>query len=404
MNHICFIDRNRKCRMPPMFESGANGRKFTHIYAEEETPESFIDKTQGVDLFLAISEIPFKIDNILTHLTLKRIPKAILFYDEPMSIISFFGNNHPFISQSVRKENNIHYFVWDNYWRKRLAEIGIKSFSTHLAADTAYFHPQQDPLIPHLKDHVVFVGNIPSFDSVYNPIATMEGKIGDVAQKLINRIEWSKYGENPFEIMKQVFKEEKFDHSFSDKLWRMFNRTAWLVGKRATRIKALNEVAKVAPLAIMSNLRLSGTAGFEELKHYGELSKATMIDTSPITYDQIGSLCRCGAVQFQTTDPQSVEGGIPYRVFQCAATASPLISDYKEQLTDCFDVGSEIMLYTKLDEIPKLIEHSLKNRQQTRQIGLNSHKRFIQQHTWTHRIEDIISKINQHALSPATAE
>jgi spore maturation protein CgeB len=61
------------------------------------------------------------------------------------------------------------------------------------------------------------------------------------------------------------------------------------------------------------------------------------------------NLFRSGKFQVQITDPQSIEGGLPFRVFECAGCGVPLLSDHRTELEELFPKGSGLV--TAPDEV-----------------------------------------------------
>jgi spore maturation protein CgeB len=119
------------------------------------------------------------------------------------------------------------------------------------------------------------------------------------------------------------------------------------------------------------------------------------VDTSDFKASDLGQLYHAGVVQIQATDPQSVLGGIPYRVFQTAASGKALITDLKSELVECFEPETEILGYRSMQEFTSQLSKALKNPTHLAEIGRAAHQRFEKEHTWSHRLATIEDWIGQ---------
>jgi len=365
------------------------------------------------DLIISIQNVAFLASDLLTKPCFSKIKKAILFYDDPVGSFQLFGKKNPLITSF--EALGVSLFIWDGYWvREVKKDYSKKCFTTHLSAEREYFSPEKTDLIPGIKHCVIFLGNVPKeqlLESISNELPVSHRKIAEVVNQ---RIQSGPYGCNPFEMLSDTLKEapesdrnsvldsmNSYLHSVPD-LSKPFaphiqlRRHAWLCGKRETRLRALRALAKVAPVAILSNLKDDQNMAKDEFSKElqpGKGKDLLFIDTSHVTYYQLGHLYASGLFHFQSTDPQSVEGGIPYRVFQSAACATPLVSDYKKELVECFSPHKEILIYRNEDELSDVVSGALNNISQIKEMGKAAHQRFLNEHTWVHRMKKLLEDI-----------
>jgi spore maturation protein CgeB len=106
-------------------------------------------------------------------------------------------------------------------------------------------------------------------------------------------------------------------------------------------------------------------------------------DTKNVPAQQWGRLFRTGKFQVQITDPQSIEGGLPFRVFECGASAVPLLSDHRTELASLYPTGTG--LFTAIDE-PSLqlvaTQMFQMSRRELDRQGQALHDDFLANHTW----------------------
>ena len=116
-----------------------------------------------------------------------------------------------------------------------------------------------------------------------------------------------------------------------------------------------------------------------------------IFDTSDFSPADIARLTNYGCVQIQATDPQSVLGGIPCRVFECAASGKTLLADFKPELDECFAPETEYIKYNTICDYPFTLCMSTWNKEG---VGHAMRERFLKEHTWQHRIDSIENVIN----------
>jgi hypothetical protein len=172
----------------------------------------------------------------------------------------------------------------------------------------------------------------------------------------------------------------------------LVNRLAWMLGKRDVRLRILRLASKQRQLVILSGHSEKTFIHKDEIAVEFEQSKypVKFISTDHVPTDQLGCLYHIGGLHLQATDPQSVNGGIPFRVFETAASSRPLLSDFKPELAECFIPEKEILCFNSDEDFSDKLQHALANRNHLTQIAEASYKRFLKDHTWQHRFEQVV--------------
>ncbi len=75
---------------------------------------------------------------------------------------------------------------------------------------------------------------------------------------------------------------------------------------------------------------------------------------------------------------------------QCAACGVPLVSDYKEELAECFSPGHEILLFANEQELAEVLRRIVAKQVDLKAIGMAGLERFQKEHTWTHRMAKVL--------------
>jgi spore maturation protein CgeB len=114
-------------------------------------------------------------------------------------------------------------------------------------------------------------------------------------------------------------------------------------------------------------------------------------DTRHLGPGSWSGLFRSGRIQLQITDPQSVEGGLPFRVFECAASAARLISDTRPELETWCGGTDAVRLAADERAIGMRVAEALAEPET--KMGAESlrahHERFLKRDTWAARFREI---------------
>jgi spore maturation protein CgeB len=116
-------------------------------------------------------------------------------------------------------------------------------------------------------------------------------------------------------------------------------------------------------------------------------------NTDSVPFESLGHLYHYGALHIQATDPQSVDSGVPYRMFQTGMSGKPLLTDWKPGWSNLFS-KTDYFVYEKYEEIPDLIEKAMSDKDVLKEKGKLNHKRCIDNHTWGHRIAKLQIETN----------
>jgi spore maturation protein CgeB len=87
--------------------------------------------------------------------------------------------------------------------------------------------------------------------------------------------------------------------------------------------------------------------------------------------------------------------GVNTRAFELAAAGACQVADFKEDLTALFKPGEEVLVYRDLGELGRLLDTYLARPDEARAIGANARRRALAEHTLRHRIEEMLSVIEQ---------
>lgn len=110
----------------------------------------------------------------------------------------------------------------------------------------------------------------------------------------------------------------------------------------------------------------------------------------PISYyDELPYFYPHSTINFNCTSMQ-MKGASNQRILDVPATGSFVLTDYREQMENMFDIGTEIICYNNKEEIPDLVKFYLNHDKEREEVIQKGRERVLKCHTWTHRMDEII--------------
>jgi len=306
---------------------------------------------------------------------------------------------HPEVWSEWQKNHGVRVGIWDGYWRNQWSELTqAPAFPVRLAADPKLYSPTASAWKPAWKDSAAFVGTIPSrrsLETLAEPFPrVLQGLLADACEAMRT----AAWPFRPYDLARSCRSHLGQKHGVAAdaalqnaEIMALWNLLLWRWGKRIARLRGLAAVAQGAPLAIMSGHGTETYADEAELR--AALPAGTDLvyaDTSAMPARGWSSLFRTGRFQVQITDPQSIEGGLPFRVFECAASAAPLLSDHRPELAEIFPDECGVTLANDEAGLAVAAARLMSTAgRELRAQGRVMHRRFLAGHTWEVRWNEI---------------
>lgn len=338
--------------------------------------------------------ISFKPDALITlnHLGVDRegvlmdlinrleLPFISWFVDNPHLILySYEGLTSPFL----------HIFTWD---LDNVPSLKARGFSNvyylPLGTDAARFHPSNKEKIisPKWKSDVSFVGNS-MIDKVQKRLdaCSLPQKFYEDFFALAKN-----FIQSPKRIAEKYILEdgkknfpaliEHYQEVFDTEEKLAFETGMTWEATRVYRLDCVKQILDFYPLLVGDN----GWNVFLE----GE--KRPWRWHEPINYyDKLPYFYPHSTINFNCTSMQ-MKGASNQRILDVPAVGSFVLTDYREQMENMFDIGEEIICYKNKEEIPELITFYLSHDKEREQIIRKGRERVLKCHTWTHRMDEII--------------
>ena len=122
---------------------------------------------------------------------------------------------------------------------------------------------------------------------------------------------------------------------------------------------------------------------------------SSQIETLPFVanHEKVRAFRSCKII-LNTTHPAEVEG-TNVRTFEAAATGAFQLVNHRSALESLFEVGKEITTFESLDDLVDKVRYFLPRDAERREIADRAQARALAEHTYQHRINSILSMLEQ---------
>ncbi len=137
------------------------------------------------------------------------------------------------------------------------------------------------------------------------------------------------------------------------------------------------------------------------MKYPGKVHFFTTSDTSPLFpalvthngadyFSEAPLVFAHSKININMTAP-NIETGIPLRVFDIIGAGGFLITDWREDLKDCFTIGKDLEIYDGLDDLLEKTDYYLKHDEKRVAIARHGLETVKNKHTYSARLKEIFS-------------
>ena len=374
-----------------------------HPRTEKEVRTDLLMKQPDMVCFLM--DAPLDLKNLWDAPSLAPTQKVSLWFDDYYRSLRTLA--HPEIWTDWQKNHGVRVGIWDGYWRCQWKRhTGVDAFPVHLAADPCILRPNAEPWKPEWSERAAFVGTIPSLKSLDTFAKAFPAPIRRLLEDVCVAMNESAWPIKAYELAQNCrsFLGIKYVNAIDAMLkdpttLALWNQLLWRWGKRTARLRGLAAVAKAGPLAILSGHGMESYADEDELRAAlpGGID-LVYADTRGMPANSWKGLFSTGKFQVQVTDPQSIESGLPFRIFECGACGVPLLSDNRPGLAALFPPGAGLV--TAADEA-SLQENAAQLFQTSKRdlaaMGQLANQHFMARHTWEMRWRELTQERESRA-------
>lgn len=407
INHCYFESVKKKIRQEPFFDLGNNWKykkftspqvkvvmidsgyalskecissitnlghdlKYVYINKEEYDYQAFFKNILTLigefrpDFFLTINHLGFDLDGRLTELlTSMELPFVSWYVDSPTVVLSSYQQN---------KSPFCNIFVWDKDYIKDLKDLGYEHVDyLPLATMSSFFRPLQ----LQSQYRISFVGSSMVF-SVHKNMRSFIHKpeLIEAFYKVAYHFSESE-SRNVHDVI-DMLQKQGYQINFQTNQ----QKEDFLAGViwRATQIYRLKGLLKLAEFYPS----VFGDPNWDNL-----LDNRFQINREVLYYENLPEIYNKSKINFNMTSKQ-MRNAVNQRVFDVPACGKFLLTDYKEQLEEIFDVGKDIICFREIDEIPELVKFYLKEERLRNSIALSGRNKILTNNTYEHRISKMI--------------
>jgi len=328
------------------------------------------------DFILTVNHLGFDREGILTDFfTEIKIPYASWYIDNPLFIMDVFKN---------QVSDYLTIFAWD---RDYIDDLKVQGFNNvyylPLATDPDIFKCSSHGHSEKYNCDIGFVGS--SWINSYKHCLEKIGNSSDTL-RLLDKLsdQYLKSTEKNSEKINFVLTDTEYDlYQFYLNNYRteLLPAVTW----RATQKYRLSCIKEILPF----KPRIHGDPGWKNF-----LNGDTLLLPELNYYDELPQFFSNCKINFNTTC-QQMKTGVNQRVFDVPATGSFLLTDYRSQIEEHFEVGKEVICYMDKDEIGDLVSFYLKNDSARQKIVEKAYCRTCRDHTYKNRMDLMINKMKE---------
>lgn len=102
-------------------------------------------------------------------------------------------------------------------------------------------------------------------------------------------------------------------------------------------------------------------------------------------YDELPQVYGAAAINFNATSLQ-MKAAVNQRIFDAPAAGGFVLTDFREQLAELFQLEEEVAYFREPGEIPELARFYLKHPQIREKMTGKARRRVLAEHTYRHRV------------------
>jgi len=331
------------------------------------------------DFVLTVNHLGVDHEGILASILNKHgVPLASWFVDNPHLILGSYQNLHG---------TRTAIFTWDNDTVDSLSKVGFQNvFYLPLGADPTRLTPHRSEPVEEWRSDISFVGNsmlkktlmrlqaaMPSQRLVESGLLVAQA-FGDANEQCAGRFLMREFPElrDDFEALETIQRKQAFETFITWQSTLMY------------RLDCVLHILDFNPLIV-------GDQGWNELlkardgwRYMSELSY----------YEDLPDFYPLSSINFNCTSKQ-MKGAVNQRVFDVPCCSAFLLTDYRRQVEDLFEPGSEIVFYNHPDEIPGLVDIYLNAPDKRQAVAQAARKRVLAEHTYDHRMAALVEAMRQ---------
>ncbi len=332
----------------------------------------------GPDLILDINGKACDRDGIsLTAFRILNIPVFIWFVDNPLIPLNYGSYKYSHLFTKL---------VYDRFQCEEMKQLGISNtFHLPLGVDDDYFKPL------HLE---------PSDEEQYRADISFVGhSYADRCAILRNNVLRNRWPDMPAEMNVVI------EHCIRQ-LINGTKKNTHHVLQEALELYCFNPAYPQNDIEWVINIIIEHESGRDYraslirpllkygIKIYGNKSWSLVLGDYNISpqvhyFNELPKVYNASSINLNISRTQLVTA-VNQRVFDVPACRSFLLTDFKEELEEYFEIGKEIICYKDQDDLDRLVSFYLNSPSHRNSVSVAGYERVLAEHTYAHRMKRLV--------------
>jgi len=310
------------------------------------------------------------------------IPLVLWYVDEPL-LIPEWGNK--FIPEATIG------FTFDRFYEKKLKEWGMYHVFTlplgtnpERLLDANHYFQKEHPY----EHKISFVGSLEYekilylLKNIFNHWTTMPPKMVNVLEKSIENYR-RRDPVNAEAVLHECAEIMGVDYSFPNGIVKQ------MVLSFIDREASFRQRQEIIQCLKFSDISVFGEPFWEKIV-------GTPYYKGRINYysSEIGKLYRNSRINLNISKYQ-LKTTVNQRVFDCPLCDGFLITDFKEEIENYFEIDNSIVVYSNLEELKKKIQYYLSHEKEAKKIVEKGKETILERHTYRHRLEKMVTLVKK---------
>jgi spore maturation protein CgeB len=328
------------------------------------------------DLVFTVNHLGFDREGFfLDTLHRLRIPSVSWYVDSPAIILSLYHGPQSDLA---------FIFVWDPTYIPDVRALGFERvFSLPLATDPEVFSPQRASGRGSRGHPLTFVGNS-MVGAVQKKLSRLPDspEFQELFQKLFLRLKSQPFCRLESLLRAAGLEEDPWVQGLDRQGWSDLEAALLWQATLEYRLACIKELLPFEPV-------IYGDPGWREL-----LGNEFRLQPEVNYYDELPRVYRTSAINFNATSRQ-MKAAVNQRVFDAPAAGGFLLTDFREQLAELFNLGEEVACFAEPGEIPDLVRFYLKHPEIRKKMTAKARSRVLAEHTYRHRVASMLDTMRR---------
>lgn len=111
-------------------------------------------------------------------------------------------------------------------------------------------------------------------------------------------------------------------------------------------------------------------------------------------YTDMNKIFYLSKINLNITLP-SIETGLPQRILDIMGSGGFVLTNYQQEIEDCFEIGKEIEVFHDLDELLEKAAYYLSHEEERLRIAMNGYLKVRDNFSYTHQIKHILQTVEE---------